>query len=65
MADQKAAEPTRESRIRLNLNDYREAARDYGQLYWRAQQAKSVMDRAVRNLQALDAHAELEKLNVR
>lgn len=58
-------DPTTESRIRINLNDWYEASSEYNHYSWRAQNAKAVMDRAVRNLKALGATAALEKLNVR
>lgn len=57
--------PTRETRISVNLSDYQEAAGRYRQLMWRAQQEKDAMDRALRNLTALGASEEVEKLNAR
>lgn len=58
-------EPTRENRIRVNLMDYFEATGDYNHLTWRAANAAARRKRAIDNLKSLDAHAELEKLNVR
>jgi hypothetical protein len=64
MSDQ-TTEPTRESRIRVNLDDYHQAFSDLRYHAQKAENARAKMNRAIGNLRWLDATGELERLNVR
>ena len=59
-----SAEPTRASRISVNVLDYHEANAKYNHFMWKASNADAKRKRALDNLQWLKAEAELANLGL-